>query len=954
MLLKILFYTLGLIVCLNMLSIAQEEKTRFRNSPLLFAETSDAQARIVQHRDSGFYLVRLKSGVKRSTLSDHKIEIARYLEDDFAIIKSIDLAQLHVHAIFDTILYANHLWKLSNGLLKRKVSEVGLFTVRLEQTSIKSVLNKLSSHAKVVEVNENTLQIICSVQFLREVVITIPEVLYVGEENFKPQVESRVLDLNLEPNTVYKVHHEYPQLTGAGKVVSIKELSFNPDDIDLDGRHVASSIGSSTIDIHATEMATIVAGAGNSFVTGRGVANAAQITSSDFVNLFPDPDSEYQVVNAWVQNHSYGTIIENSYGALAEAYDLSANRNPELLHVFSSGNKGNEASTDGMYQGISGVANITGNFKMAKNVLVVGSVDTVNRQIVFASRGPAYDGRVKPELVAYSMAGSSNSAAITSGVALLLQQAYEEETGVLPPAALLKAILINSAQDAGEPGIDFITGYGNVDSYRSIQNLKSGRYVMGSVGDGEVDETILSVPANARNLKVSLVWNDPAALPNSEIGLVNDLDLKITDPLGGTWLPWVLDASADPAKLSLPPLRNEDHLNVVEQITTESPVAGDFVISVSGFDVPAGPQEYYIAYQWDTVDQFEWLYPTGSDNMPYNGETPGYFRWKSTLQEDAGTLELSIDNGNTWSVIRENVDLSKGHYRWLPPEITSRALVRMTAGATSFVTDLFTISRPVSVGVGFNCTDSVMLQWNSLPEALEYKVYTFNEMYLEPITVTNDTALILYKEESPSRLYTIQPTLIDGTPLIRSYTFDYSQQGVDCFVQNFFSQESGVDGVLLTLQLGTVYGIDEIRFEREVEEDVFAILESVENIETTIITYLDHQPKQGYNRYRARVLLQNEEEVITDIVENFFLTESPYAVFPNPVSRSVGLTINTSLIQDTGGILRLYTADGRLSKVYPLISDREVIDIRAVHPGLYFYSIEYKNQQFNGKLSVHD
>lgn len=954
MLLKILFYTLGLIVCLNMLSIAQEEKIRFGNSPLIFAELNQANARIIQNRDSGFYLVRVKSGVKRSTLRHSKIEIVRHLGADFAIIKSIDPTQLHIHAIFDTVLYANHLWKLSNGLLNRKFTEVGLFTIRVEQGKVKSILRKLSSFTKAIEVNQNTLQITSSVQFLHDVVIALPGVLYVGEENFNPGVESRVLDLNLEPNTISKVHHEYPQLNGNGKVVSIKELAFNPNDIDLDDRHVASSVSSSTIDIHATEMATIVAGAGNSFVTGRGVANAAQLTSSDFANLFPDPDSEYQSLNAWVQNHSYGTIIENSYGSLAEAFDLSSNRNPELLHVFSSGNKGIEVSTDGNYQGITGVANITGNFKMAKNVLVVGSVDTVNREIAFASRGPAYDGRVKPELVAYSMVGSSNSAALTSGVALLLQQAYEEETEMLPPAALLKAILINSSRDAGATGIDFVTGYGNIDSYRSIQNLKSGRYVDGSVGHEEVDDIILPVPANARNLKVTLTWNDPAALPNSETALVNDLDLEITDPLGGTWLPWVLDESPDEAKLTLPATRNEDHLNVVEQITVESPAAGDFVISVSGFDIPVGPQEYYIAYQWDTVDQFEWLYPTGSDNMPYNGETPGYFRWKSTLEEDAGTLELSVDNGNTWEAIRENIDLSKGYYRWLPPEITSRAIARMIVGSTSWVTDPFTISRPVPVGVGFNCADSVMLQWNSLPEALEYEIFTFNNAYLESIDVTSDTVLILYKDEFPSKFYAIQPKLADGTRLIRSYTFDYTQQGVDCFVQNFFSQENGVNGILLTLQLGTVYGIDEVFFEREMEEGVFTIIESVEGIETTTITYLDTQPKQGYNRYRARVVLQNGEEVITEAVENFFLTESPYAVFPNPINRSTGLIINTSLIQNTGGTLRLYTTDGRLSKVYTLISDREVIDIRALLPGLYFYSIEYGNQKFNGKLSVQD
>jgi len=42
-----------------------------------------------------------------------------------------------------------------------------------------------------------------------------------------------------------------------------------------------------------------------------------------------------------------------------------------------------------------------------------------------SSRGPAYDGRVKPELVAFAEDGSSGAAAIVSGISLVAQQTYK-------------------------------------------------------------------------------------------------------------------------------------------------------------------------------------------------------------------------------------------------------------------------------------------------------------------------------------------------------------------------------------------------------------------------------------------------------------------------------------------------------------------------------------------------
>ncbi|QKG51544.1 S8 family serine peptidase [Hymenobacter sp. BRD67] len=135
-----------------------------------------------------------------------------------------------------------------------------------------------------------------------------------------------------------------------------------------------------------------------------------------------------------VQNHSYGTGIENYYGLEALGYDQQTRQLPTLLHVFSSGNSGTDASADGLYKGLVAVANLTGQFKMSKNSLAVGATDALGQVAALSSRGPAYDGRIKPELVAYGDAGSSDASALGSGAALLVQQAYRDsQGGTLPP-----------------------------------------------------------------------------------------------------------------------------------------------------------------------------------------------------------------------------------------------------------------------------------------------------------------------------------------------------------------------------------------------------------------------------------------------------------------------------------------------------------------------------------------
>src|SRR5204863_2806673 len=98
-------------------------------------------------------------------------------------------------------------------------------------------------------------------------------------------------------------------------------------------------------------------------------------------------------------------------------------------------------------------------------------------------RGPAYDGRLKPELVAFGEDGSSGAAALVSGTALLLQQLYKQITGVLPPNSLVKAILINSADDVGNPEVDYKNGFGSLNTNNALKTLKTNRFFTAGVSN---------------------------------------------------------------------------------------------------------------------------------------------------------------------------------------------------------------------------------------------------------------------------------------------------------------------------------------------------------------------------------------------------------------------------------------------------------------------------------------
>lgn len=912
---------------------------------------SESSTNSQNNNDSSYYLVELKNDVLAKKYLATNTRIVRNLGNGMAIVCGLQLKdsmQYHsIHAV-------NDLWKLSATIEEFETDgeKKRIYTLILGYDLTEEQVRKILTQIKIRHVRNNSVLVERSFKDILRYVLPLKEVIYVGIESREPHVESRVLDMNLSANQVSYVHHAFPLLNGEGFTLSVKENSFNEEDVDLNGRVLSSSLASTTMDLHATEMATIAGGAGYSFVTGRGVAKNVTLTSSDFIRLEPDADSDFASLGVSVQNHSYGTTIENFYGALAKAYDESTSSNPSLVHVFSSGNDGLLASTSGVYAGLTGFANLTGNFKMAKNILTVGSVDTVGNEVSFSSRGPAYDGRVKPELVAYSTAGSSNSAALVSGMAVLLQQAYKNEYGVLPSSALVRALLINGANDVGREGVDFVTGYGNADLRASLAMLQKGNFISGTVTNNQTQNFALEIPQNARNLKVTLTWTDLPAQANDAIALVNDLDVKLSSPDGTTTLPWKLNSIASVAALSALPERAEDHLNTIEQITLQDLPAGMYTLFINGFSVQSTSQTFYVAYQWEEEETFTWMYPTGSDNFPYNGETGTYFQWKSTLAANTGKLEYSLDEGVTWITIREGIDLSTGLLRWNAPQTQAVARARMVVGNAVYETDYFTISRPIAMSVGFNCTDSVMLNWKRVIGATRYRVQTYANTTLENITELQDTSLVLYKAANPSTLYTVQAIFPENDAKgIQGYLVDYTQQGVACYLSSFYCIAQGQEGILLKLQVGTTYQVKQLVFERQ-EGSIFTTLATLQHLTSEQIDFLDAQPRQGLNTYRVRIQFTNGEEIVSNLSSDYYLTEIPFLLFPNPIRVGEDLQIIAKQFINQQVQLDFYKQDGAKVFTQQLYSDREFITIPPLASGLYLYTITSVEGVSRGKLIV--
>jgi hypothetical protein len=842
-------------------------------------------------------------------------------------------------------LPANELWKLSPALLAdNSYNGSGKRMSLLVSVSAISLFEKQHPDIYITNVDQTAQAVLLQAPGVWiGKALTDTNIIFIAEAR-KPFTERELTGFDLSANRVNKTHRDWPAVTGNGLTVSIKENKMDTLDIDLKGRYLFSSAASTNVQTHATTMATIVTGAGNTFYTGKGVAWQASLSSSNFSNLLPDQLQELQRLKVSVQNHSYGVGIENYYGADAAAYDAQTIQDSVLLHVFSAGNTGTQSSASGNYKDVPGFANLSGSFKMAKNIITVGATDSFGVTAPLSSRGPAYDGRVKPELAALGEDGSSGAAAIVSGVALLVQDAWKKKYNELPASATTKAILLNSADDTGPAGIDFISGYGTVNAWCAVQTVYEGRVIRGRVSQ---DQTVLhniTVPANTASLKLTLTWTDPPAQANIFKALVNDLDAELYFPAASQrWLPWVLNSAAAVDSLQQLPVRKRDSLNNTEQITISNPQPGTYELQVKGFAVSGAAQAYALAWQIDTMTTIVFTWPVKGDNiMPAQNNT---LRWEGSTG-GTGTLQYRINSGS-WQDIAGGIDLSKRFYQWQAPDTVGAVQLRMVSGIKESYTDTVSISKLLLINTGFNCTDSFLVYWQRAAVD-SYRVYRLGQQYLEPFATLSDTALIQYKQNNPYTWFTIAPILPFQTEGLRSYTFDYTQQQVGCYISGFIADPSGAAGARLTLQLGTVFRVAKIQFEKLSATGYQLVHEITPVVTKQFITGV--AAGKGLNTYRARIILQDGISYYTQ-PENVLIFGQPYYVFPNPVKPGASLQFMAEDTDNTEFVL--YDLHGRTVASQKINGFLNRIRLPLLQRGVYFYTVlKAGSRQLSGQLVV--
>ncbi|UOQ79819.1 S8 family serine peptidase [Hymenobacter sp. 5414T-23] len=710
-------------------------------------------------------------------------------------------------------------------------------------------------------------------------------VQFVDKPNRKPHDERQLSGADFAANKVSPVHSRYPQLTGSGLTVSVKENPLDILDIDFRGRLVNPDPQAVMQSSHSTIMATLIAGGGNSSPNGKGAAWQAKIAQSDYENLLPDDGVLLAQQGVTVQNHSYGVGIENYYGLEAKAYDEQTQQYPTLLHVFSSGNSGNQASTEGPYANLPAVANLTGQFKMAKNALLVGATDALGQVAPLSSRGPAYDGRVKPELVAYGDGGSSESAALVSGISLLVQQAYRNQQGAVPPAALVKAALLNSADDTGRPAVDFEAGYGQADALGAVQTILEKRYAQGSVGQGQEQVIPIVVPAGTHELKVTLVWADPAAAANAPQALLNDLDLVLVSAASKQrWLPWTLSAYPHPDSLKLPARRHPDHLNNAEQITLEVPEAGTYELHVRGYQLAQGPQAFSVAYEYE--QGFTWTQPTAARNL--TAGRPTVLRWQWAGAPVSARLEYRFVGQSQWQVLSPAVNLAQHYFFWATPDTTAPVQVRLSTSTAAYESDKFFVAKPLELQVGYACPDETLLTWTRVPGATQYQVYTLGATQLEPYRLVTDTVLFLTATEATQRYFAVAP-IVQGMVGERGSTPDVTQQTYGCYIRSFIPEQLVSDTVQFQLQLGTTYRLKAVHLERREPDGSFRSVQSVAPALNLVLT--DPAPVVGRSEYRARAEAQDGRLYYSALEEAFFVRPTDVLVYPVPVLQGEPLKV---------------------------------------------------------------
>ncbi|WP_224961149.1 S8 family serine peptidase [Geomonas subterranea] len=391
------------------------------------------------------------------------------------------------------------------------------------------------------------------------------------------------------------------------------------DDYDSDspghGTHVCGTLAGDRTPVDGLDSANGMAPKARLFVQDLTPGASSYVFPPDDLGLLFG--SAYQA-GARLHSNSWGNS-DSSYSLFTQSADRFLWDHKEFLVLVANGNSGPTLST------VGSPAN-------AKNVVSVGaSYNGSDDQNLasFSSRGPAADGRIKPTVTApgvglvsadsdglkesfnsgtRTMSGTSMATPTVAGTAALVRQYFSQgyyplgtatpAKAFLPSGALVKAVLINSAQDMTGSGTNGPIpstgqGWGRVQLDRVLPfGVDAGTLAVvtedaGVATDGGWSREFPA--AGSEPLKVTLAWTDYPGAPGAAKALVNDLDLTVTAPDGTRFFGNAFVGGESVAG------GTADRLNVEEQVLIKAPRAGMYTVTVSGYNVPQGPQPFALA-----------------------------------------------------------------------------------------------------------------------------------------------------------------------------------------------------------------------------------------------------------------------------------------------------------------------------------------------------------------------
>ena len=266
------------------------------------------------------------------------------------------------------------------------------------------------------------------------------------------------------------------------------------------------------------------------------------------------------------------------------------------------------------------------------------SAGNAEQMAAFSSRGPTADGRIKPDVVApgtwnlsgYSdrfqqqydaspnpqngmyqydgwgfpadqsykyMGGTSMAAPLVAGGAAVVRDFYWKRHAHQATAALVKATLINSAVDLLDENNDGIfdnanpipnihEGWGRVDLVRATDDTHQFDDETTPLSTASTATFTFPVATPGVPFRVTLAWTDYPSSPSATVNLVNDLDLTVVAPDGTTFNGNVFSSGWSVAG------GGPDRVNNVENVYVFAAEAGTWTVTVSGYNVPNGPQPF--------------------------------------------------------------------------------------------------------------------------------------------------------------------------------------------------------------------------------------------------------------------------------------------------------------------------------------------------------------------------